>query len=81
MKGIPFNSIQFQFHFTNIRQLQFALDIRDLKFDQLRKAGFEAVIFDKDNTLSAPYVTEIHPPFEVHSSQIIIQFKDLEPNN
>lgn len=36
-------------------------DIRDLDFHQLRASGCEGVIFDKDNTLTAPYADEVEP--------------------
>ena len=36
-------------------------DIRHIDFRQLRAAGCKAVIFDKDNTLTAPYVDDIEP--------------------
>ena len=40
------------------------LEVRDvgcLDFAALRAAGCEAVIFDKDNTLTSPYAAEVHP--------------------
>ena len=36
-------------------------DIRDIDFHKLRTAGCEGVIFDKDNTLTAPYADEVEP--------------------
>jgi phosphatidylglycerophosphatase GEP4 len=36
-------------------------DIRHLDFAQMRAAGCAAVVFDKDNTLTAPYIDSIHP--------------------
>ncbi len=36
-------------------------DIRQLDFRRLRAAGCEAVVFDKDNTLTVPYSDEIEP--------------------
>ncbi|KAI8923018.1 mitochondrial PGP phosphatase-domain-containing protein [Entophlyctis helioformis] len=39
-------------------------DIRQLPVAKLREAGFCAIAFDKDNTLTAPYAMEIHPPFQ-----------------
>jgi phosphatidylglycerophosphatase GEP4 len=36
--------------------------IQDIDWFKLKKAGFTAVIFDKDNTLTIPYATEVHPP-------------------
>ncbi|KAF0391234.1 HAD-superfamily phosphatase [Gigaspora margarita] len=38
-------------------------DIRDIKFELLKKKGIKALAFDKDNTLTAPYENEIYPPF------------------
>ena len=46
-------------------------DIRDLDFGHLKKEGFIAVAFDKDNTLSAPYASKIHPPFAVRVISIL----------
>lgn len=36
-------------------------DIRDLDFRRMRAAGCKAIIFDKDNTLTAPYQDELAP--------------------
>ena len=36
-------------------------DISELDFAELREAGCHGVIFDKDNTLTAPYSDEVHP--------------------
>ena len=36
-------------------------DIRELDFAQLRAAGCRGVVFDKDNTLTAPYANEVFP--------------------
>ena len=38
--------------------------IQDIDWFKLKKAGFTAVIFDKDNTLTIPYATEVHPPLQ-----------------
>jgi phosphatidylglycerophosphatase GEP4 len=35
--------------------------IRDINFHKLRAAGFEGVVFDKDNTLTEPYVDTLEP--------------------
>jgi len=35
--------------------------VDDLCFDSLKKAGIRAVVFDKDNTLTAPYELAVHP--------------------
>jgi phosphatidylglycerophosphatase GEP4 len=37
-------------------------DIRWLDWAELRRAGFRGVVFDKDNTLTAPYAPTIWPP-------------------
>jgi len=37
-------------------------DIRWVDWRALRAAGFRACVFDKDNTLTAPYETRVHPP-------------------
>ncbi|CAO3570380.1 unnamed protein product [Mortierella alpina] len=39
-------------------------DVRDINFEQLRKAGITAIAFDKDNCLTRPYGLEIYPPFK-----------------
>ncbi|CAG8775885.1 21111_t:CDS:2 [Cetraspora pellucida] len=39
-------------------------DIRDIKFDLLKRKGIKALAFDKDNTLTTPYASEIYPPFK-----------------
>ena len=36
-------------------------DIRWVDWSQLRAAGFEGCVFDKDNTLTEPYQLEVHP--------------------
>ena len=36
--------------------------IQDIDWFKLKKAGFTAVIFDKDNTLTIPYAAEVYPP-------------------
>ena len=38
-------------------------DIRKVDFKLLKDSGFKAVVFDKDNTLTAPYKLILHPPF------------------
>ncbi|KAJ3000623.1 hypothetical protein HDV02_004308 [Globomyces sp. JEL0801] len=38
-------------------------DMRSIPFVDLHKRGFKAIVFDKDNTLTAPYKNDIHPPF------------------
>ena len=36
--------------------------IQDIDWFKLKNAGFTAVIFDKDNTLTIPYAEEVYPP-------------------
>ncbi|KAL1920832.1 uncharacterized protein VTP21DRAFT_11467 [Calcarisporiella thermophila] len=38
-------------------------DFRYINFKDLYESGFRAVAIDKDNCLTAPYETELHPPF------------------
>ncbi|CAG8496811.1 2653_t:CDS:2 [Dentiscutata erythropus] len=38
-------------------------DIRDIKFELLKRKGIKALAFDKDNTLTVPYSNEIYPQF------------------
>lgn len=40
-------------------------DVRSIPFSQLKQEGIRAMAYDKDNCLTAPYVTSIHPPFKV----------------
>ena len=35
-------------------------DLRNVKWDELKRAGFEGCIFDKDNTLTEPYAMKVH---------------------
>jgi len=37
------------------------LNVGEVPFEQLRAAGIKAIVFDKDNTLTAPYSLKIHP--------------------
>ena len=37
-------------------------DIRWVDWRALKDAGFKACVFDKDNTLTAPYEKRVHPP-------------------
>ena len=40
--------------------------ISDVNYTAMKeKCGIKAVVFDKDNTLTAPYATEVHPNAEV----------------
>lgn len=37
------------------------IDIRWINYEELRRAGYEAICFDKDNTLTLPYDINLHP--------------------
>ncbi|KAJ3365726.1 hypothetical protein GGF32_008124 [Allomyces javanicus] len=39
-------------------------DVTAINYAQLKDAGHAAIVFDKDNCLTAPYETSIHPPFQ-----------------
>lgn len=39
-------------------------DIRSIDWVELRKSGFRGVVFDKDNTITAPYSLSLWPPLE-----------------
>jgi phosphatidylglycerophosphatase GEP4 len=43
-------------------------DLREVRFDLLKRSGISAVVFDKDNTLTAPFADEIFPTLKVFSS-------------
>ena len=45
-----------------------------MPFKALKQAGFKAIAFDKDNTLTAPYESIIHPPFQNTIHQIQAEF-------
>ena len=51
-------------------------DISQLDFRRLRAAGCQAIIFDKDNTLTAPYVDEIEPSLAAALSECREAFDD-----
>ncbi|KAJ3070403.1 hypothetical protein HDU98_006587 [Podochytrium sp. JEL0797] len=54
---------------------QLAVDnIARIDFRALKKAGVQAVCFDKDNTLTAPFAVNIHPPFEAAWKECIDSF-------
>ncbi|GAM24379.1 hypothetical protein SAMD00019534_075540 [Acytostelium subglobosum LB1] len=38
-------------------------DVRSIDFARLRSMGFDAVLFDKDNTLTEPYADHVYAPF------------------
>lgn len=40
-------------------------DIRDINFARLREIGCAAVVFDKDNCLTAPYSDQLYPGLDV----------------
>ncbi|KAJ3161304.1 hypothetical protein HDU86_007086 [Geranomyces michiganensis] len=39
-------------------------DVRSINYPALKAAGVRVMVFDKDNTITAPYVDTAHPPFE-----------------
>jgi len=41
-----------------------AKDIRYISFGQLKAAGIKGIVFDKDNTITAPYAPAIYPSLE-----------------
>ncbi|GAB2228491.1 hypothetical protein Droror1_Dr00022612 [Drosera rotundifolia] len=41
-----------------------AEDIRWIDWAELHRRGFKGVVFDKDNTITAPYVSSLWPPFK-----------------
>ncbi|KAJ3178532.1 hypothetical protein HDU85_005139 [Gaertneriomyces sp. JEL0708] len=45
-----------------------------INFPALRASGIKAVVFDKDNTLTAPYVDTIHSPFQTAWSVCLKHF-------
>ncbi len=55
-------------------------DVSHIDFKDLKRQGFHAIAFDKDNTLTAPYMNEIHPPYleawkwckEIFGNQVVI---------
>ncbi|EGF79481.1 hypothetical protein BATDEDRAFT_25848 [Batrachochytrium dendrobatidis JAM81] len=49
-------------------------DINSIPFSSLKQAGFKAIAFDKDNTLAAPYVNQIHPPLQDSWSDCLYTF-------
>ncbi|KAH9287463.1 hypothetical protein KI387_031580, partial [Taxus chinensis] len=57
-----------------LREQQLALphlsvrDIRWINWKELKKQGFQGIVFDKDNTLTAPYAPSLWPSL-VHSLQ------------
>lgn len=51
-------------------------DISKINPKRLRQAGFQGLVFDKDNTLTAPYVNEIHPNICSAFSQYQEEFGD-----
>ncbi|OMO60809.1 HAD-superfamily hydrolase, subfamily IIIA [Corchorus olitorius] len=48
-------------------------DIRCIDWDELHRRGFKGVVFDKDNTITAPYSLTLWPPLE----STIAQCKDV----
>ncbi|KAI9332599.1 mitochondrial PGP phosphatase-domain-containing protein [Zopfochytrium polystomum] len=42
---------------------QIVPDMRAIDYRALRRSGHSVIVFDKDNTLTAPYSNSLHPPF------------------
>ena len=38
-------------------------DLQAIDFNKFKQQGYKAIAIDKDNTLTAPYATDIYPPF------------------
>ena len=51
-------------------------DIRDISPVKLKEYGFKGLIFDKDNTLTAPYVNQIYPSIREAFQRYIEVFGD-----
>ena len=49
-------------------------DISCVDWAALRSAGFTGVVFDKDNTLTVPYVNTVHPPLAESLAQCLAVF-------
>lgn len=50
------------------------IDIRCINYSSLKKVGnIKAIGFDKDNCLTAPYVSTIYSPFKVKKEPVIIK--------
>ena len=39
-------------------------DIRWIDWHALRASGFKGCVFDKDNTMTEPYILSVHPPLQ-----------------
>ncbi|CAG8739249.1 4042_t:CDS:2, partial [Acaulospora morrowiae] len=48
--------------------------IRDINFELLKSKGIQVLAFDKDNTLTAPYIDKLHEPFEAAWEECKKQF-------
>ncbi len=51
-------------------------DIRNINPNKLKEYGFKGLVFDKDNTITAPYVNEIYPTIEDAFSEFQEVYKD-----
>ncbi|KAJ3305350.1 hypothetical protein HDV03_001643 [Kappamyces sp. JEL0829] len=46
------------------RPARACVDVRDVDYAALKhEMGIQAIVFDKDNTLTEPYKDHLHPPF------------------
>ncbi|EPZ32732.1 HAD-superfamily phosphatase [Rozella allomycis CSF55] len=50
--------------------------IRSLAFEKMKDAGIKAICFDKDNVLTAPYVSELYPSLKNAWEECQQVFKD-----
>ena len=67
--------MQFTAHLTQYGTQ--APDIRHIRWGQLYMAGLKAVVFDKDNTVTAPYATEVHGPLRNAVDNCVSVFGDF----
>jgi phosphatidylglycerophosphatase GEP4 len=49
-------------------------DIREINFKHLKSLGFQAVAFDKDNTLTRPYSNAMLPDFKAALDSCVLAF-------
>jgi len=47
--------------------------VGDINPDRVKEYGFKGIIFDKDNTLTPPYINTIYPPLQT----TVMRFKEL----
>ncbi|KAJ3275417.1 hypothetical protein HDV01_000709 [Terramyces sp. JEL0728] len=52
-------------------------NLTTINFRKLKKQGFKAIVFDKDNTITRPYENHIYPPFQQAWDECRSEFKDV----